>query len=308
MNTASLRVFVTVVESGSFSKAASLLGLSQPAISMSIRNLERDLGVKLLERSRERCKPTEEGKLLLRHAREILHTEERLYRALEEVKGEIGGKLNILSSNIPGEYIIPLIIGEFKERYPAVGITLEIMDSYQVVEGIKSRRAEIGFVGIDIDDSSLVVLDLCRDELRIVAPKDHPLSVKEQVNPEDLVEESYVLREKGSGTRELMLKSLESIGVDTRRLKVVSELGSTSAVLSAVEAGIGISMASVWSAAPLLEDGRIVPIKVRGLDASRSFHVIHRKSAAVSSAGTVFLKFIEKKRPQLQSIVNDLIV
>ncbi len=306
MNTASLKIFVAVVESGSFSKAASQLGLSQPAISMSIRNLEKDLEVKLLERSRERCRPTEAGKLLLRHAREILNAEERLYRALGEAREEVRGKLNLLSSNIPGEYIIPPIIGEFKERYPSVELSLEIVDSYQVVEGIKSKKAEIGFVGIDPGDSSLMVRDLCRDQLLVVASIDHPLSAKGMVNPDELQEESYVLREKGSGTRELMLKSLESLGVDTRRLKVVSELGSTGAVLSAVEAGIGISMASIWSAAPLLKDGRITHVRVKGLDAYRTFHVIHRKSAAVSSAAEVFLQFLEEKRPQLQGMVGDL--
>lgn len=288
MNTISLRSFIAAAEEGGFSKAASRLGVSQPAVSVSIANLEKELGVKLFDRSAGHFSLTEAGTLLLRKAREIIELEEGLYAAAAASLGDITGRLAMAASNIPGEYILPRLIRDFTVDYPQVEVNLVISDSAGVAEMVREGSAELGFTGARPRGTGLEVTSICPDFLVLIAPPSHPLSRGIHKDASLLAKEDFVLRETGSGTRLLMLESLKRVGLASARLHVVTELGSTSAVMEAVEEGMGLSMVSAWAASPRIAAGRIAPVRLKGLEARRDFLMIHRKKENLASAARAF--------------------
>lgn len=307
MNTANLKSFVAVAEEESFSRAAALLKISQPAVSLAIKNLEEEFGVKLFERSRGECRLTKFGSLLLGFARQVLEAEANFYRVLEELRGTLCGRLPIASSNIPGEYLLPPLIGEFRKSYPQVEVSVEVSDSHKVIEEIRSGRKEVGFTGLKPRDNAIEAVTLCPDSLLLVASSKHPKAGSSWLRIGELRSEGFILREEGSGTRELMLKALEEAGVDTRSINVVMELGSTSSVLSAVESGTGISMVSSWAAKPLLQEGRLAALRVKGLEAKRYFYMIFRHDRPLSQVASAFLDFIESRVPWLHQRSEELL-
>ncbi len=296
MNLASLRNFIAVAESGSFSEAASRLGISQPAVSLSIKHIEDECGVKLFDRSHGKCRLTEEGSFLLEYAGEVADVEDKFYAAVEEIRGEISGRFEVVSSNIPGEYVLPSIIGEFKRDYPRVELILEISDSYSVIDKIRAGEKEIGFTGVKPDNGHLVAKPFFPDTLVMIAPVDHPLAKASGITKSDLQKADYILREKNSGTRQIMLEVLEKEGIQIDRLRVAMELSSTSSVLSAVAGGAGISMTSCLAASPLLGEGKVVPLTKRGLVVNRDLYLIYHKAQALSRAAQAYIEFVEEKR------------
>lgn len=290
MNTISLKSFIAAAEEGGFSKAASRLGITQPAVSLSIRKLEKELGVKLFERSAGRFSLTAAGSLLLDKAKEMIEAEERLYTAAAEASGDISGRLVMAASNIPGEYILPRLIKDFAADHPAVEVNLIISDSAEVIEDVRAGAAEIGFTGAQPGGSGLKTTAVCPDFLVLVAPVAHPMASRNVKDAAGLQGEDFVLRETGSGTRALMLESLKLSGVSLARLHVVTELGSTGAVMEAVEEGMGLSMVSVWAAHPRIAAGRMAPVRLKGLEARRDFLMIHRGEDSLSPAAAAFVR------------------
>jgi DNA-binding transcriptional LysR family regulator len=288
MNTISLKGFIAAAEEGSFSKAASRLGITQPAVSVSIANLEKELGVKLFDRSAGHFSLTETGALLLRKAREMIALEEDLYAAAAKSLGDVTGRLAMAASNIPGEYILPRLIRDFTVDYPQVEVNLVISDSDGVAEKVREGSTEVGFTGARPKGTGLEVTPICPDFLVLIAPPSHPLSRGTRRDVSLLAKEGFVLRETGSGTRSLMLESLKLAGVSPARLHVVTELGSTSSVMEAVEEGMGLSMVSAWAASDRIAAGRIAPVRCKGLEARRDFLMIHRKKENLSPAARAF--------------------
>ena len=295
MNTDNLKQIVTVAETGSFSEAASRLGITQPAISLTVKKMEKELDVRIFDRSSGKYRLTDEGNVVVEHASKMLKLEEKMRDSLELARERISGKLRIASSNIPGEYILPLIIGEFKERSPELEIQVEVTDSRCVLEEVASGKAEVGFTGSKRGGGDLAAFPFCPDTLVIVAPRSHPLAGKRNIEPKRLLEEKFVIREEGSGTRELMLAALRRHGISLDRLEIAIELGSTSAVLSAVESGAGITMASVWAAGKLVSEKRITRLKVKGLEPRRSFFLVCPGRKNLSIAGAALLEFVKGK-------------
>jgi DNA-binding transcriptional LysR family regulator len=289
MNTISLKSFIAAAEEGSFSKAAARLGITQPAVSLSISKLEKELGVKLFERTAGSFSLTGAGGLLLERAREIVEAEERLYAAAANASGDVSGRLTMAASNIPGEYILPRLIRDFTAGYPRVEVNLVISDSAEVAEAVRSGSVEVGFTGARPRGSRMKVTPVCPDFLVLIAPPAHPLASKTVKDPARLLEEGLVLREAGSGTRGLMLESLKQVGINPAGLRVVTELGSTSSVMEAVEEGMGLSMVSIWAAQPRIAAGRIAPVRLKGVEARRDFLMIHRGRDSLSPAAAAFV-------------------
>lgn len=295
LNTDGLRQLLALSETGSFSEAASKLGITQPAISLTVKKMEGDLGVRLFQRRGNRYIPTEIGNIFLEHALEIVEAEERLLSALSQAKEGSVGKLRIASSNIPGEYVLPLVLGDLRERHPGIEPVLDIMDSSKVVAAVLSGEFEFGFIGSIVNRDDLAVIPFCPDELRVICHPGHPLARKRSVRPALLQSERFILREEGSGTRELMLKALESAGLEVKGLRIEMELGSTSSVISAVESGAGISLASLWAISGPLAEGRIAVIKVPSLRAKRDFSMVWRKDHDLSPPARAFTDFMREK-------------
>lgn len=274
MNIAQLRTFVTVVEQGSFSAAARLTGLSQPAVTMQVQSLEADLGVTLLDRKYRKVTLTEAGTALVPHARRILAEVEDTRAAVDELSGSVGGRLDLAASTTPGQYVLPRLLGSFIAAYPEVGVSLRVMDTAGVVEAVESGAAHLGMTGAEVRGAKATFEQLGIDELVMIAPPDHPLAREKSPSIESIAEQPFVMREKGSGTRAVMERAFAKAAVDPDDLHVVTELGTGEAIVSAVEGGLGISVVSRLVAAKALELGTIAEVKTGWFATSRPFFVV----------------------------------
>jgi len=304
MNTRSLRIFIEVSRSGSFSAAARNMGLTQPAVSFQIRSLEKEYGSTLIDRSGGRCSLTDAGEAFLRYAQRILKTEEELQQEMELKRSEVSGPLAIAASNIPGEYIMPSVLTRFKALYPLTDPRLTITDSGEVLEYIRAGEKDLGCVGYREEDDKLEYGVLCSDRLVFIAPPDHPLS-RRRVNPRDLDGEVLLWREEGSGTRSHMTRILADLGLD-KGMESSMKLGSTMAVLQAVAAGAGLSLISLWSASAYLELGKVVSLRLKGPELIREFYYVLLRRRPASTAISALLQVIQDEKPRLEEKLQSI--
>lgn len=306
MNTDSLRHLIALADTGSYSEAAARSGVTQPAVSLAVKKMEGDLGVKLFARSGNRYVATDIGRIVLGYASEMLDAEDRLMSSLEQARGSAAGRLRIATSNIPGEYVLPLILGDFRAAYTDIEPILEVMDSGRVVEAVGSGGFELGFIGSGAVHKNLEMTPFCPDTLKVICPPGHPLAGKRSVQPKQLKTEKFLLREEGSGTRDLMVEALGEAGLDIGKLRVEMELGSTSAVVSAVESGAGISLISFWAARGPLNEGRIESINVPRLNVDRQFSLVRLKKHVFSPPAEVFVAYVFERRGFLRKHAREM--
>jgi DNA-binding transcriptional LysR family regulator len=305
MNTRSLLVFVEVANAGSFSAAARNLGLTQPAVSSQIRSLEKEYGNTLIDRSPGHCRLTEAGRSFLDHALKILDMEEKLLRDMEGKRDEVSGPVTIAASNIPGDYIMPLILSRYRERYPLTDPRLAIADSGKVLESVRAGEVDLGCTGFREEDSRLRYGLLSKDRLVFIAPPDHPLASRAKLEPADLEGENFLWREEGSGTRSHMAGILADLGLDKAAAGSM-QLGSTMAVIQAVAAGAGISLISLWAAEAFIRQHRVAALKLKGRDLRRDFYYVLLQRRPRSSATTALIGVLEEERPGLERRLESL--
>jgi len=284
-----LETFTLVADLGSFSGAARRLGLTQPAVSFQVKALEKELGADLIDRSRGKVLLTPAGRTAYAHAKKILSDREEMIADIPRVTGIVAGQLRIGASTIPGEFLLPTELAEFKRDYPQVTISLAIGDSVQVIEMVKGDRVEIGFVGMH-PESGLLKKSFAHDKLVLVTPLHHPLSAKKKVKLGDLAGEKWVTRAKSSGTGSRAESALRDAGVSSDDLEVVAEMGSTQAVLSAVAAGMGVALVSDRAAHEPARWGMISIVKPDGAELSREFFAVYASDRPLSLAAEQFLK------------------
>lgn len=304
MNTRSLRIFIEVSRTGSFSAAARNLGLTQPAVSFQISSLEKEYGSTLIDRSGARCRLTEAGTTLLRYAQRIAKAEEELRQEMELKRSEVSGSLSIAASNIPGEYIMPSVLARFKSLYPLAEPRLTITDSAGVLDYIRAGEMELGCAGYREDDDRLEFGTLCSDRLVFIASPDHRLS-RRPVDAADMEGETMLWREEGSGTRSHMALILADLGLD-KTVESSMKLGSTMAVIQAVAAGAGISLVSLWAAGPYLESGRIAALKLKGPDLRRQFFYVLLRRRPATATTSALLRLLEQERPLLEEKLQSI--
>ncbi len=295
MNVAQLRTFVTVVESGSFSEAARAMGISQPAVTMQIQSLEAAVGATLLDRRYRRVDLTEAGRVLLPHARQILEQLESAKDEIASLSGTVTGRITIAASTTPGVYVIPRLLGRFIADNPEVNVTLSVHDTAEVVAAVESGAAQVGVTGAEVRGAKALFEQLGQDELILIAPTDSPLASRRGVKLADLADERWVMREAGSGTRQVAERVLAEQGLDPAEVRVVVELGTGEAVVSAVEGGLGISVVSRLVAAKALELGTVALVDAEGMPARRPFFAVLPKGTPTRAA----LAFLEHLRAAL---------
>jgi DNA-binding transcriptional LysR family regulator len=297
VNTRSLRIFVEVADSGSFSAAARNMGLTQPAVSFQIRTLEKEYGNTLIDRSTGHCRLTQAGQSFLKYARSILEKEDELREEMKGKRGEVSGPITISASNIPGEYIMPGVLARFIDRYPLADPIMTITDSGRVLESVRSGEVDLGCVGFQEEDSRLRYGLLCEDRLVFIAPSHHALAGRKGLRPADLEGESFLWREEGSGTRSHMIRILADLGLDNT-VESSMRLGSTMAVIQAVVAGAGISLVSLWAADVYMRQGQVAELKIKGGELRRDFHYVILRRRPLSSAASALLELIDEGLPR----------
>jgi DNA-binding transcriptional LysR family regulator len=295
MDLRQLEVFAKVYELRSFSKAGQALFLTQPTVSERISLLEGELSVRLFDRGGRETTPTRAGDLLFGYAKRILGLHAETKRAMDQFVGKIAGELALGGSTIPGEYILPALIGRFKEKHPEISISLLIRDTQGILDLVMEGRVEFGVVGAKINQRSLEYAPLLPDDLVLVVPSNHPWNGTQSVTLDALKEVPLVIREKGSGTRHFLEEALREAGVELESLKVVGVMGSTQAIKEAVKAGVGLSVISKRAVKEECAHGLLWCVKIEGLKAVRHFYVVTHKERTRSPLAEAFLTFLHSE-------------
>lgn len=292
-----LEIFAKVAELGSFSRAAEALFLTQPTISEHVRALEDELGVQLLDRLGRGATPTRAGQLLLGYAHRMLALSREAHQALERFQGRMSGELIVGGSTIPGEYVLPALIGQFKAKYPDILISLLIGSTRRVSDWLEEGRVEVGVVGARPASRALESKELMADELVVVVPATHAWATRRTATLTDLQKEPMIVRERGSGSREALEHALHEAGLSLARLRMVGEMGSTQAVKQAVRAGIGIALVSKRAVEDECRAGLLACVKVKDLRVARAFYLATHRDRSRSPLAQAFVDFVESQPP-----------
>jgi DNA-binding transcriptional LysR family regulator len=291
-----IEIFCTLIRLRSFSRTAEALYLTQPTVSGHIKNLETELGVKLMDRLGKRVVPTEEGEVLYRHGLKLLEQRDTARQEIERLSGRVSGELKIGGSTIPGAYILPALIGKFRKRHPSVSVQLVIEDTARITQAVQDGVLCIGVVGAKVVDPRIETHAYLKDELVVAVPAGHPWAQRKSVPPSALQGEPFILREQGSGTRRIMEERLARAGISPADLNVVAVVGSSDAVRQAVKAGLGISILSIRALSDDIEARRLAAVPVEGVKMERSFSVILLKGRSRSPLCKAFLDFLLKEK------------
>lgn len=287
-----LLAFVNVVEGGSFTHAAKALYMTQPAISWQIKSLEQELELQLIERKERNIVLTDAGKLFYAHARRIVRQYEEAINEMEQFKGLEKGNLLIGASTIPGEYILPTIIGAFKDNFPGATIAMQIADTGAIIELLLAGEIHLGITGAKVKEPKLKWESFFKDEVVLISGPNHPLAKEGSVTLEQLKKQDFIAREKSSGTWMVVKEELQKKGLNPDDLQVVMEIGSTRAVITAVEAGLGLSFVSHLAVKDALELGLVKEITVEDLSIQRDLYLTYNKKKTLSPLALEFRKYV----------------
>jgi DNA-binding transcriptional LysR family regulator len=291
MDTRQLAAFCAVVERRSFSQAAEQLGVTQPAVSLQIRSLEKRLGLQLVDRSGRRVEPTEAGRRLYRSALRLLALEEQLLAELgEEAGGELAGRLEIGASTGPGGTVLPVVLAEFQQLHPGVHVALSVSDTQRVIEQVARREVELGVVGAARRQRGVVFEPFFRDEVVLAVPRGHRFAGR-TITIEELKGEPLVLMQEGAGVRQVIEDELREVGVRLRDLDVRLELGLQESARSAVISGNGVTFISRSAIEADLDAGTVAVARVEGLEPSREISLVRSAGRAETRVGQAFVEF-----------------
>ncbi|HOD35511.1 MAG TPA: selenium metabolism-associated LysR family transcriptional regulator [Syntrophales bacterium] len=292
-----MEALISIVEERTFSGAARKMSLTQPSLTKHIKNVEELLGAKLLNRRSRGITLTPEGKVLYDYAKRILKLREEAKEKIQRIRENESGNIFICASTIPATYLMPRVLRDFREAHPDIRFYMQNADSNEVIEMISGNRGEIGFVGKDPRSSKLHVEVLWGDRLVLAVPAGHAFARKSTVTLAELCREPFIIREKGSATREIFENCLR----DQKKLtlssfNVIAEVGSSEAVKEAVLAGLGVSVLSIHAIAREIDRGVIAEVSLRGCRIERHFYLIHRRQFTFMHHHKLFLDFVKNYR------------
>lgn len=288
-----LDVFVKVVELKNFSLAAKELHMTQPAVSQHIQMLERDMGAKLLERNNKFIRLTHTGEIVYYHAKEILGLYSRMKDLVEDAMHEARGKLLIGASYTFGEYILPHVIARLRDAYPSIQPSITIANTQEIVHLVKSYQLDVGIIEGDLNETKLHTEPFAKDEMLLFISPKHPLSQKKNVSMVDLQNETWIVREIGSGTREAAEKLFD---VSQIRPKHMMEFGSNQVIKESVEAGLGITLLSKSAVRKEQKLGTLIALEIDGLPLVRNFSIITKPTKFQPRSVDVFLQLLRIER------------
>jgi DNA-binding transcriptional LysR family regulator len=288
-----LEIFCKVVELESFSKAAEAVSLVQASVSERIAALEKKIGIRLLDRLGRKVIPTAAGELLHKHATLLLEMKETAQLEIERFTGLKQGEISMGGSTIPGEYILPDLIGRFNKKFPHLSVKLTIADSSEIENRVLEGQLEIGVTGSKSSHANLLCQKLWEDELVLAVPFRHPWARRKSVSLQELHKTPFILREDGSGTLKILEAYLRESGEDgTSALEVSVRFGSSTAVKEGIKSGLGLSILSARAIQTEVKAGILKALKVNGLTMSRNFFLIRNKLRIASPACQAMLEFL----------------
>jgi DNA-binding transcriptional LysR family regulator len=295
-----LETFCRVADLKNFSRAADDLLLTQPTVSGHILSLEKSLSLRLFDRTGREARLTKAGEVFLRYASKLLTIRKDLLNALSEFSQGIRGELSLGASTIPGEYLLPRLMGDFKEGHPRFTLSLKIADTKEIIQDVLQGHVEFGMIGAKVNHPSLHYERYEEDEIIVVAPSGHPLARKKRAGFEDLLKEPWIIREEGSGTQMAVENALRKKGKSLKEFNVVMEMGSTSSMKEGVKAGLGLAFISKRAAQENLDQGHFSRIAVEGMESIfRQIYIVSHRGRTFSPIGMEFLRFLKKQRERM---------
>ncbi|NOQ40876.1 MAG: LysR family transcriptional regulator [Desulfuromusa sp.] len=289
-----LELFVAVAETGSFSRGAEAISLTQSTVSQHIAALERETNTKLLDRTSKGIFLTPGGEVFLQHARRVLAERDVLEQAMVGLHGLEKATLNLGASNIPANHLVPCFLPALQQKYPGIALTMRIGDSREVLDELRSGQVELGVVGGRVDDEIYSYESLLKDQLVMIVGPDHPLKERHSISIKELMEERFIVREDGSGTYQALQKAFLSVGMDPESFNIIARLGSNDAVRRAVAAGLGCAFVSDLSIQNNLRHGELIKIDVEGLTIERQLWLVSLSERTASPAAIAFTELLQQ--------------
>lgn len=288
-----LNSFLHAAENMSFSEAAKHLHITQPTISHHIKALERDLGVKLFNRSGSNLKLTEAGRLLMPRARKLIRQSIEIEEVMASLQREIVGHLRIACSTTAGKYILPLLAARFCQRYPGIRVSILTCTPEYVVPRLLEEEVNLGVVSsYEVCGNGLECQPFFTDFATLIVSADHPWASRQYIEPEELLDDLLIIREPTSGTRRVMLTELAKHDITLDDLNIYLEMGNAEAIVRTVAAGFGVSVVSTLATACPLERGRVVEVSVAGFELRRTIYMIRRNLDGPNRAQEAFWGFV----------------
>ena len=288
-----IEAFVKVIELASFSKAAEAIYLSQPSVSTYINALEKELNTTLINRSTKEVSPTLAGELFYENAKELLALKHNSVERIKNLSGEFSGKINILASTVPSQYILPEMLARFSDIYPDISFSVRQADTLEVSHGIASQKAEIGFSGGIVENDKCVFKEVMTEQMVFIAPYDKEFSDSREYSLEELLYgRRFVSREKGSGTRTQYESFFTEHNIDLDRINTCVSFDNTQSIINAVINGLGVSVVSEFAARAFIKQKMVMPIKLKTKLPERKFYYVLKKNFSHSHLIDLFVKFI----------------
>lgn len=288
-----LKVFCTVAETKSFSKASERIHITQPAVSLLVQSIEELYETKLFERSSNTVTLTPAGETLYRYAKEILELYSNAEKEIGEITGLVKGSIRIGSSTTIGNYLLPSVIADFRKKHPTIKVHLLVGNTKRIVEFLTAGNIDIALVESDVEKQKLVVEKLLSDELILIVPPLHPWAKKKTVSILEITEEPFIMREEGSGTRQVIEKYLAKHSITPQEMKVTVVLGCTEAIKGAVEDGVGMSIVSRWAIRKEMKYGTLKLLHFKEEKLVRDLSLVLQKTAISSHAVDEFLTYLK---------------
>ena len=287
-----LKIFHTVARLLNFTKAAEELHMTQPAVTFQIRQLEEQFNTRLFDRTHNKVTLTDVGKQVYTYSDRILKLYEEMTRNITEMTGDVSGSVTLGASTTIAEYMLPLLIGEFKNKFPEVMINLRESNTEDIVSMVENNDIDLGIVEGSVNNKNLVVEECKMDHLVVIMPNDHMLASEKKLRVEDFVSYPFICREHGSGTQEVITNYVEKHG-NGEELNVCFELSSPEAIKGAVEAGMGLSIVSRATIIKELKLGTLTAVELRP-SLERPFSFVRQRYKFKSRAADQLLSFAQE--------------
>jgi DNA-binding transcriptional LysR family regulator len=288
-----LSTFVRAAEQGSFTAAATELGVTQAAVSQRIAVLEKELHISLFDRRAGRISLSGAGQRLYRYARQILDLHGQARTDIGGYRPTVVGELPLAASSVPGECFLPALLSDFHEKYPGVHIRVTVGDSGSVMQDIEKGRVQLGLVGQAAEKPSLEFRPIGSDTLVLVVAPRHHWAARKRIPLTALTGEPLIIREQGSGSRCALEKGLDRAGASLAGLNIALELGSNAAIKDAVKRGLGVAFLSRLAVQSEIDAGELRTVMVSGLSLNRHLYLVFDRRRPLSRPASVFLHFLE---------------
>ncbi len=297
MDLRQVEIFYYVAKHQSFSKAAAALSLTQPTVSGHIKALEASLNLVLFDRFGRDIRLTRAGETLYGYAKRLADTKEAALQGVEELRDGLRGELTLGGSSIPGQYILPLLLGQFQPQYPDITIVLQVSDTTEILEWVVRGDIDLGIVGAQMSHPHVSYYPFVDDELVLAVSAAHPWVDLGRISLDALSTVPFIQRECGSASRLVVERALAEAGLPPAHLQVVAEMATTESIKQGIKAGLGVSIMSSLALVDECKAGSIRTIAIDGLTIRRHFSVIRHTGRALSPLAQRFDAFLHSLLP-----------